>query len=181
MRRLPILTAQFTVRVQLFPVMCDVQGHVNIRPLRSVEQIWHIARSPNFYVLYEYSPTQQLTLYNDVFQGNIKLQWHHALFILGNTNQCAETLLSTHRNKGQNLPTSCMKLGKWMHQNESSKTWTGPRFNIKMASYQYRKSHCGDKTILRPSYLHNGISYTGKTTSLYWIGALMAISYASVK
>ena len=28
------------------------------------------------------------------------------------------------------------------------------------------------KTILRPSYLHNGISYTGKKTSLYWIRAL---------
>ena len=41
-----------------------------------------------------------------------------------------------------------------------------------MSSHQYRKSHCGDKTILRPSYLHNGISYIGKTTSLYWIGAL---------
>ena len=27
----------------------------------------------------------------------------------------------------------------------------GPWFNIKMTSYQYRKSHCGDKTILRPS------------------------------
>ena len=52
---------------------------------------------------------------------------------------------------------------------------TGPRFNIKMTSYQYRKSHCGDKTILRPSYLHNGISYTGKTTSLYWIRALIAM------
>ena len=38
-----------------------------------------------------------------------------------------------------------------------------------MTSYQYRKSHCGDKTIWRPSYLHNGISYTGKMTSLYWI------------
>ena len=42
----------------------------------------------------------------------------------------------------------------------------------KMLSYQYRKSHCGDKTILRPSYLHNGFSYAGKTTSLYWIRAL---------
>ena len=40
---------------------------------------------------------------------------------------------------------------------------------IKMLSYQYRKSHWGDKTILQPSYLHNGISYTGKTASLYWI------------
>ena len=40
---------------------------------------------------------------------------------------------------------------------------------IKMLSYQYRKSHWGDKTILWPFYLHNGISYTGKTASLYWI------------
>ena len=43
-------------------------------------------------------------------------------------------------------------------------------FNIK-TSYQYRKSHCGDKMILRPSYHHNGISYTGKITFLYWIRA----------
>ena len=28
-------------------------------------------------------------------------------------------------------------------------------------------------TILRPSYLHNGISYTGKITSLYWIRPLV--------
>ena len=46
---------------------------------------------------------------------------------------------------------------------------SGPWFNIKMSPYQYRKSHCGDKTILRPSYLHNGISHTGKKTYLYWI------------
>ena len=52
-------------------------------------------------------------------------------------------------------------------------TRSGSWINIKMPSYQYRKSHCGDKTILRPSYLHSGISYTGKTTSLYWTRALM--------
>ena len=52
-------------------------------------------------------------------------------------------------------------------------TESGPWFNIKMTSYQYRKSHCVDKTILRLSYFHNGISYTGKTTSLYWIRTLM--------
>ena len=46
-------------------------------------------------------------------------------------------------------------------------------FYIKMSSYQYRKSHCGDKTVTRSSYLHNGISYTGKMTSLYWIRALV--------
>ena len=47
--------------------------------------------------------------------------------------------------------------------------------NIKMSSYQYRKSHCGDKTILWSSYLHNGISYADKLTSLYWIRALALI------
>ena len=48
----------------------------------------------------------------------------------------------------------------------------GPRFNIKISSYQYRKSHCGDNTVVRSSYLHNGISYTGKMSSLYWVRAL---------
>ena len=50
-----------------------------------------------------------------------------------------------------------------------------------MTSYWFRKSHCGDKTILRPSYLHNGISYTGKTTSLYWIGALITVAAAELR
>ena len=48
----------------------------------------------------------------------------------------------------------------------------GPWFNIKMPSYQYRKSHCGDKTVVRLSYLHTGISYTGKMALLYWIRLL---------
>ena len=38
-----------------------------------------------------------------------------------------------------------------------------------MSSYQYRKYHCGDKTVVRSSYLHNEISYTGKMSSLYRI------------
>ena len=48
----------------------------------------------------------------------------------------------------------------------------GPCFNIKMSSCQYRKSHCGDKTVVRSFYLLNGISYSGKTTSLYWFSPL---------
>ena len=55
----------------------------------------------------------------------------------------------------------------------------GPWFNIKMTSYQYRKFHCGDKTILRPSYLHNGISHTDKMTSLYWIKAQVLQAWSS--
>ena len=34
--------------------------------------------------------------------------------------------------------------------------------DIKMPPYQYMESDYGDKTILRPSYIHNGISHTGK-------------------
>ena len=59
-------------------------------------------------------------------------------------------------------------------------SYTGPWFNIKMASYQYRKSHCGDKTVVRSSYLHNGISYIGKMSSLYWIRALDSYEQTSV-
>ena len=43
-------------------------------------------------------------------------------------------------------------------------------------TYQYRKSHCGDKTVVRSSYLHNGITYTGKAVSLYWIGSQLLSS-----
>ena len=46
--------------------------------------------------------------------------------------------------------------------------WAGPWFNTKMSPYQYMKSHCEDKTIVRSSHLHNGISYAGKMASLYW-------------
>ena len=59
-------------------------------------------------------------------------------------------------------------LGLGYHVNMGS----GPWLNIKMSSYQCKKSHCGDKTILWLSYLHNGIFYTGKMTSLYWISPL---------
>ena len=52
-------------------------------------------------------------------------------------------------------------------------TWA--LIQYKMPSYQYRKSNCWDKTILRPSYLHNGISYTGKMRSLYWTRALATL------
>ena len=34
--------------------------------------------------------------------------------------------------------------------------------------------------ILQPSYLHNGISYTGKMTSLYWIKAQLPNMFAFI-
>ena len=63
----------------------------------------------------------------------------------------------------------CSSWSAWKCQCCSAGSW----LNIKMLSYQDRKSHCGDKTVVRSSYLHNGISYTGKTASLYWISPLV--------
>ena len=66
-------------------------------------------------------------------------------------------------------------LASWLQWWNWSKTPVtsipGAWFNIKMSSYQYRKSNYGDKTVVRSSYLHNGISCAGKMTSLYWIRA----------
>ena len=56
---------------------------------------------------------------------------------------------------------------------------TGPWFNIKMLSYQYRKSHYGDKTVVRSSYLHNGISYTGKMVSFYWMAVVLQTTFSN--
>ena len=47
----------------------------------------------------------------------------------------------------------------------------------KMSSYHYRKFHCGDKTVVRSSYLHSGISYTGQITYFYWIRAQSLIFF----
>ena len=66
----------------------------------------------------------------------------------------------------------CSQMLNAVHHMSSS----GPWFNIKMSSYQYRKSHCVDKTVVRSSYLRNGISYTGKMVSLYWIGPSIIFS-----
>ena len=75
---------------------------------------------------------------------------------------------SPYWSNSKQLGLVCMLLPHWKLM--FLVTWA--LFNIKMSSYQYSKSHCGDKTILRPSHLHNGISYTGKMSSLYWIRAL---------
>ena len=73
----------------------------------------------------------------------------------------------------QNIPGElgqyhdCWRLGSLRRRDISNHgieyvrgTGSGGQINIKMSSYQYRKSHCGYKTILRPSHLRNGISYT---------------------
>ena len=47
-------------------------------------------------------------------------------------------------------------------------TTPGPHLNIKMVVFRYGDFHYQDRTVVRPSYLWNGNSYTGKMPSLYW-------------
>ena len=42
---------------------------------------------------------------------------------------------------------------------------------LKMSSYEYRNSHCGDKMVFWRSSLHNNI--TGESASLYWVQSLI--------
>ena len=80
---------------------------------------------------------------------------------------CPSNWCVTGRSYWRNIPVWMRTTVREVRKGEGP----GLRFNIKMSSYWYRKSHCGDKTVIRSSYLHNGISYTGKMSSLYWIGA----------
>ena len=98
---------------------------------------------------------------------NVSIGWHHHAMAKPAANSASSRPLHNIDLSGQ-LYTSIGRWseGQWLHH-----SCPGPWFNIKMTSYQYRKSHCGDKTISQPSHLHYGISYTGKTTSLYWIRA----------
>ena len=76
----------------------------------------------------------------------------------------------------EDLHELLLKYEDWICEIPMNSSYGVPLYNqtwfiIKMSSYRYRKSHSCDKRILRPSYLHHGISYTGKMASLYWIRA----------
>ena len=125
---------------------------LNTAHLRTVVKIWIKNKSRYIYI---YSVQKKLhaicALLRDLLWfGN---GWFHPSY---------SRLFQWHRDKHTTAPIPLKQPGI----NGS----LGPWFNIKMSSYQYRKSHCGDKTVVRSSYLQNGISYTGKMISFYWIG-----------
>ena len=117
--------------------------------------------------------------YHSQRAGEWSLIWaHDSRPIYHALTYIAVPLLGPHQPRYIGLTLYKGKKVSWQsyHYNGNPCTWSlyiGPWFNIKMSSYQYRKSHCGDKTVVRSSYLHNGISYTGKMTSLYWFSPLV--------
>ena len=125
-------------------------------PFMSTGMIWNINRY--WYFLKTHAPMMHPYVAHHIFnQWQVNLDSHHI------------------RKHSQVHNLKFVQINKWIDLSTCF-SWkmmirTGPWFNKKMSSYQYMKSHCGDKTVLRPSYLNNGISYTGKMTSLYWIRA----------
>ena len=90
---------------------------------------------------------------------------------------------SCHNSAHATTAQQCAQLSSAVCQDSSVSAYSlvpscakepGHWFNMKMPPYQDRKSHCRDRTILRPSYLPNENSYTGKMTSLCWIKTLQA-------
>ena len=78
----------------------------------------------------------------------------------------SKSMLTPHQWSG----SSVVQVMAWCHTDSkaSPKTMT-TRALIQYKDVVYRKSHCGDKTVIRSSYLHNGNSYIDKMTSLYWL------------
>ena len=90
----------------------------------------------------------------------------------GRTRFCPQTDRRTNRQGDTSIPPFQLRWSGGINMNQVHQIlWSAEgRLNIKMSSYQYRKSHW-NKTAVRSSYLHNGISYTGKMSSVYWIGS----------
>ena len=170
--------------------------HVNMIPCRGYYHPWMILYNWNASVFLR----QPLT--SCIVFSKIKHIWHDGTRIQGISSHCTDLVLREYCDLGTrsfNRACPLVILLSWCFMFKSNNcNWfkdmasadfiygcrirslnellhkPGGWFNIKMPSYQYMKSHCADKTILRPSNLHNGISYTGKMTSLYWIRALAA-------
>ena len=52
----------------------------------------------------------------------------------------------------------------------SAKMWAFQFINTLVVFYKWRLNQ---QTVIRSSYLHNGISYTGKIAALYWTNSLL--------
>ena len=100
------------------------------------------------------------------------ISWNASVSLMGTSLYCDEMTGRTayrHRpamiqismiNHKMKRSAGCMLLSyrEWLNLAKDYLR-PGPWFNMKMTSYQYRKSYCRDKTVVRSSYLHNGISY----------------------
>ena len=81
-----------------------------------------------------------------------------------NTQEQEQANLKLHMNISSTLQQIPLTQTKGPHPEEIQ----GALIRYKISSCQYSKSSCGDETVVGWSYLHNGISYIVKMTSLYY-------------
>ena len=127
-----------------------------------MEAIWNS-------VIFKHLPVIDILV---IFYENSSHEWHRTSWDCQTTNYCL--------NKSWPTSVQCRMVSLGHNEFKNGLSKCGGWFNTKMPSNQNRKSHCGDATILqpsysiaeiRPAYLHNGISYTYKMASLHWIRA----------
>ena len=158
-----------------FCVKCDWNVRVHVITVITNAKAWWNARSKSVWNLCRDWPPNGFSLYcwGNWLHGHRRLPWWllivrvKQLELLHSPGPPA-TVPTVEMNHKKALQTGMdvPELGRSRRH--------GQWFNIKMSSYQYRKSHCEDKTILRSFYLHYGNSYTGKTGSLYWFSPMFS-------
>ena len=150
------------------------------RKIIVILDIWHLWRFGKLFIFVSIVIRFMQNTRNKAYSGGH--YWNDYFCALSLSQVSATYLKMEHPMWMPDLQMRCSDLTIWQGTRMIALTMAprvtypipGPWFNIKIPSNQYRKSHCGDKTVLRSSYLHNGISYAGKTASLYWIGALIS-------
>ena len=135
-------------------------------PTREVFVSLHFASSPNEFLCILFSRVKQYHLCSGKFCVRNKMA--------SPAGRCGEVIYFWHK-------LHCINMNLQPHENSWRlpslvKHSTGPRFNIKTPSYQFRDSHNIDKTVW-PSYPYSGYPYTWKDGPLRWDGAHGACSF----
>ena len=160
-RDFPVLITRTARLLRINPIHSQDTQSYFVSDWHACPTYWHLLYYNNINFLY----AQYRIEHNQ--EKSICTGWHLChISVLVTQEQQYQKAICLLRRRSCHMAYSSMHSLFFSHCTRS-----GAWFNIKMSSYQNRKSHCGDKTMLRPSYLHNGISYTGKTSSLYWIRA----------
>ena len=106
-----------------------------------------LAKSPIFYTSCHFVFIYSQISFVHVRAGD-EYEWRHII---------------RHNDLKKNIIPARLAVGSWVVQSIPIRVHEqGKWFNIKMQSYQHRRSHCGYKTAERSSYFLIGISYTGK-------------------
>ena len=111
---------------------------------------------------------QTKIVYVNVFLVFSYCEFTHVSTLHGLKVHIVFVIIRVQPTKRYNACNICMVLSTWFTCIWLYYVYFGVRLDMKITSYKHKKSHCADKTVTRPCYLHNRIFYTSETVSLYW-------------